>query len=460
MTREPSVLLLEFNELCPALMDRWIGEGKLPNFQTLRAASQVYTTDAEETEANLAPEIQWITVHSGLSYSEHRIFHLSEGHALSVRCLWDLLSEHNRRVWVCGSMNARYDATLSGALLPDPWSDLRPYPHDLTPYYHFVKQYVLEHTNEKIPLGFDDYRRFLTFLMSHGLSGETARAITKQLIVERWRGNRWKRATILDKLQFDVFSWYYKRIRPHFATFFVNSTAHYQHMYWRHMEPQLFKVRPTTKDQAKFGNAILFGYQEMDRLVARFVDLLPSDAAIVLCTGLSQQPSLNYEDQGGKGCYRPRDFATLLTFAGIVAQSVSPLMAEEFHLNFTSEGEARQAATTLGALRVGDRRVFRTQVEGNHVFSKCCIFEPLPSDADMMNERDQKCPFFRLFYRVGIKSGVHHPEGMLWIRAPGEAHRIYPGVVSLRTIAPTILGMFSLPKPAYMQARPLFGSRR
>jgi len=73
MTREPSVLLLEFNELCPALMDRWIEEGKLPNFQALRTASQVYTTDAEETEANLAPEIQWITVHSGLSYAEHKI---------------------------------------------------------------------------------------------------------------------------------------------------------------------------------------------------------------------------------------------------------------------------------------------------------------------------------------------------------------------------------------------------
>ncbi|MHC5730644.1 MAG: hypothetical protein ACYTXY_42365, partial [Nostoc sp.] len=63
-----SIILLEFNELCPSLMERFIKEGKLPNFQRLYEQSEVYTTDAEEKPPFIEPWIQWVTVHSGLSY--------------------------------------------------------------------------------------------------------------------------------------------------------------------------------------------------------------------------------------------------------------------------------------------------------------------------------------------------------------------------------------------------------
>ena len=49
---------------------------------------------------------------------------------------------------------------------------------------------------------------------------------------------------ILDQLQFDLFRRHWKRARPDFSTFFLNSTAHYQHIYWRNMEPEHFKVKP------------------------------------------------------------------------------------------------------------------------------------------------------------------------------------------------------------------------
>lgn len=62
-----------------------------------------------------------VTVHSGLSYREHQIYTLSAGHTLKQQCFWDVLSEHGRRVWVCGSMNIRYDQPINGLVLPDPW---------------------------------------------------------------------------------------------------------------------------------------------------------------------------------------------------------------------------------------------------------------------------------------------------------------------------------------------------
>ena len=40
---EKSVILLEFNELCPTLMERFMEEGKLPNFQRFYRESEIYT---------------------------------------------------------------------------------------------------------------------------------------------------------------------------------------------------------------------------------------------------------------------------------------------------------------------------------------------------------------------------------------------------------------------------------
>ena len=48
---------LEFNELSPTLMDRFIAQGMLPNFARLRQESTVCITDAEIEPPALEP---WI----------------------------------------------------------------------------------------------------------------------------------------------------------------------------------------------------------------------------------------------------------------------------------------------------------------------------------------------------------------------------------------------------------------
>src|SRR5262249_53513257 len=136
-----------------------------------------------------------------------------------------------KTVWVCGSMNIKYDLPIRGAVLPDPWTvGQSPYPESFSPYYTFVQRNVQEYTNDKVPLSKADVLRFLTFMMTHGLSARTVRAIVSQLMSERRTGKgKWKRATILDKLQRDVFLHYLRTKRPAFSTFFLNSTAHFQH---------------------------------------------------------------------------------------------------------------------------------------------------------------------------------------------------------------------------------------
>lgn len=464
-TRPPTttarpVMMLEFNELSPTLMKRFIAEGHLPNFKRLADSSRVFVTDAEEAAPNLEPWIQWVTIHSGLTYDEHGIFHLGDGHKLSVKCLWDLLSAAGRRVWVCGSMNLRFEAPINGAVLPDPWATgSPPYPDAFAPYFSFVQRNVQEYTNDRVPLSAADYLAFVKFMLSHGLTLSTAIDIVGQLVRERVTGRaRWQRATILDRLQWDVFKHYYKQIKPDLATFFLNSTAHFQHMHWRNMDPTPFSVKPTEEEQEEFGDAILYGYKRMDRIVGEALQLAGPDTTIMLLSALSQQPCLIYEDIGGKTFYRPRVFERLLEFVGAPESAeIAPVMSEQFHLHFGSESEAEAVAESLRALRVDGKPAMLVERKGSSVFTGCCRFEQLSHEAVLeAGPGGRQLPFFRLFYQVeGRKSGMHHPDGILWVRAAG----LEPGEdgekVPLRNLAPTILALCGMDKPAYMSGEPV-----
>lgn len=463
MTRKATgagpVIQLEFNELTPPLMFRFMEQGHLPNFRRLFEEAHVFTTDAEEEGLNLNPWIQWVTVHSGVGFSEHGVFLLGEGGNLRTPLLGDVVSAAGQRVWLCGSMNVRCHTPIDGALLPDPWaSDAAPHPADLEPFFRFVRHNVMEHTNEERRLGASDVLAFLRFMAGHGLSAETAWAVVRQLGKERSGRGHWRRVAILDRLQFDVFRWYYRRLQPQFSTFFLNSVAHLQHTHWRNLEPERFSLKPTPEEQAEYEEAVLFGYRENDRMVGRFLELAGDDATLVFLTALSQQPDLNWEDRGGKHFYRPRDLTRVSAFAGIEApHRCSPVMSEEFWLEFEDEADAARGESALAALRVGAEPAFRVQRRGSEVYAGCGIFGSLDDAALLEDPRTgASTRFFDLLYQAdSLKSGIHHPDGLLWIRTPDRRHVAHAGKVPLTCVAPTVLSLLGIEAPEAMRGKPL-----
>jgi hypothetical protein len=356
-------------------------------------------------------------------------------------------------------MNIGYREPINGIVLPDPWGvGVSPHPAELRLYYEFIKRNVQEYTRGPVPLSASDYARFLSFMITHGLSPATVLAIVRQLLTERTCDAHWRRVSIMDRLQWDVFRWYYAKDRPHLATFFLNSTAHLQHAYWRNMDPESFAIKPSREEQATYSDAVLYGYQQMDRLVGECLRLAGDRSTIVFCSALGQQPCLVYEESGGKMFYKPRDADRLLAFVGVDRPyRYAPLMSEEFHLYAESEARARDAVVRLSALRVRGRPAVRVRHSGAEVFGGCSIFEPLgPEDSLEVEGATRTAKFLDLFYSVDTKkSGMHHPDGLLWIRKPDRRHVVRPGRVSLRTVAPTILSLLGVAKPAAMGGEPL-----
>jgi hypothetical protein len=67
--------------------------------------------------------------------------------------------------------------------------------------------------------------------------------------------------------------------------------------------------------------------------------------------------------------------------------------------------------------------------------------------------------FDALFYAVDTtKSGMHHRDGMLWIRPPMGIHgHAAPGYVPLESLAPTMLSMLGLRPGSAMKGAVLTG---
>jgi hypothetical protein len=453
------VILVEFNELSPQLMQKFMAAGKLPSFQRFYNDSEVFETQADD-EDHLEPWIQWIAVHSGVPFSEHGIEHLGEGTKLEQDSLWDLLSDEGKRIWVCGSMNINYRQPINGWVLPDPWNaKARPYPGEaLEPYYRFVAANVQEHTREDSPLSRSEQMDFLRFMARHGLSPATVAAIARQLAGERRSDTRWRRAVLLDRLQFDLFRWYWKRERPDFSTFFLNSTAHYQHLYWRNMEPEHFKIRPEPGEQAVYQDAILYGYEQMDRIIGQLMDLAGRDVTLVFLTALSQQPCLTYEEIGGKTIYRPRDFDEFVKAIGLTSDvEVTPIMAEDFLLSFPNEEAARDAETTLRSVRFKGEPALGAERNGSEIKCGCRVWEQLEPNAVLeMDGTGRTIPFFDLLYQIDlVKSGEHNPTGMMWVRTPERRHSVAEEQIPLVAVAPTVLEMFGVRPPEYMRGEPI-----
>jgi hypothetical protein len=286
------------------------------------------------------------------------------------------------------------------------------------------------------------------------MSAGTVVAIVKQLIAERTEDNvRWKRAVLLDKLQLDVFRWYYRKLKPAFSSFFSNSTAHFQHYHWREMEPHLFKTAPEPEKLAAHNQTILFGYQQMDEMIGEFLEMAEPNTTLVFSTAISQQACLVYEDQGGKVMYRPADIEALMKFAGVTEpHKASPLMAEVYNIELRNEEDAKSVEARLSTLRVGDRQAMLVQRKGTILNAKCQLHERQSPDTIITcTATRDTASFFKLFFELeDVKSGMHHPDGMFWVYRKGIEPHVHERKVPLASVAASLLQLVGLGAPSHM----------
>lgn len=442
--RDRRLLVLEFNELSPSLLDKWIGEGKLPNFKKFRDASDAFIARADvEDSRYLEPWIQWYSLHTGLAHEQHGVFHLTDGPAAGHTDIWHALLAKGLRVGNCAGMNAPGFQAPGSFYIPDPWCQTQsPYPQELTAYQNLVQSQVQENTRTG-GASRASLLQFASFMATHGISGDTVAAVASQVAAEKLKDNtlHWRRPALLDRIQLDVFAHYYRKTRPHFASFFLNSTAHFQHAYWHLMEPESFNVPDIFKeDRGSKTAAILFGYQQMDSLLERIFEFEKEGVTLVLATALSQHPN----PEAGKIYYRFRKPEDFLRKLGVRFSRLLPVMSHQYSMHLDSHVTADSVHDVFRDVQCeGAALIGCADAPEGAVFFDNFVHRPVPGGAAVVRAStgEQLSTWDELFYPIKTtKSGAHHPESALWFKT-GNA-RFHDERVSILDVFPTVLDWF------------------
>src|SRR5262249_38193820 len=159
----------------------------------------------------------------------------------------------------------------------------------------------------------------------------------------------------------------------------------------------------------------------------------------------SQQPYLQSEETGGWHHYRLIGRQVLVEPIGIQEPfDYNPVMSDQALLRFTDEESCGRAEEVLQSYRLQGKPVFLFHRTGASVMIQCLWTKALPENVEFVLEGNgRRIPFLDVFYSMDVvKSGFHHPDGMLWIHRPTHEHAVHTQKVSIRTIAPLVLKHF------------------
>jgi len=398
-----SVISLELNEINFDFVERFIEAGKLPNFRRLLEKAHLTRTQAEKEYPFLEPWIQWPTVYSGLSYSEHDVFRLGDVVEKTYPQIWEELEAEGLKVGAISPMNAANRCRAPAFFLPDPWTGTTTVADPKTAkLWALVGSLVNANASEK--LGFASIGRQLGPLAAGYLRPASAarhvRILTKAL------GHKWAKAAFLDSLLYDVAMTLIGRHKPDFVSVFMNAGAHIQHHHMfdsaiydgEHSNPGWYSSAAENDE-----DPLLFIYEVYDEIVG---DLMRRpEHHILITTGLSQvaNPREHYQ-------YRLVDFEGFLARAGIAGATIEPRMSRDFLLTFADRPAAEAAITRLETVRVAGQPLFKVDDRGLTLFCQVGYFgrrEALAAGSIGDNAVDLSADLVL----VSIENGIHQTTG-------------------------------------------------
>ena len=80
------------------------------------------TTSSESIYENLEPWIQWVSIHTGLSASEHKIFRLGDINNSNLKQIFEIVEAKGYQVSAICPMNTKNNLKKSKYFIPDPWT--------------------------------------------------------------------------------------------------------------------------------------------------------------------------------------------------------------------------------------------------------------------------------------------------------------------------------------------------
>ncbi len=351
------LISLQLNEVNFEYLERYVERGALPTFGRL-FEKHGFSLTTSETRYELAnPWIQWPTVHTGLDYAEHGVFRTGDIVKTNFEHIYEALESRGLSVAAMSPFNAKNNTKNSPFFVPDPWTDTRfDGPWTMRLLYDALVDVADDYAKGSISL--KSVGRLLVSLGAYARPSAYASYLGESLAY--FRGKKWYRALVCDRLMMDSFLKEWKKHRPDYSTIFINGAAHLQHHYL--FSSQVYdgeKRNPEWVVEAG-QDPLLSIFKLYDDYLARFL-ALGEDVRLMLVTALHQVPH-----DRETFYYRIDDQAEFLKRIGLEFERTYPLMTEDFVVCFADDAAARRGEELLAAVRtVGGPEIYYRETGDN-----------------------------------------------------------------------------------------------
>lgn len=432
-----NLILLELNEINFDVVERYVAADakRFPALKKLLAGARIRTS-CEKRYEELEPWIQWASVHTGKTYSEHGVFRLGDMVGSKVPQIFEEMESAGLKVGAISAMNAENRLKQPAYFIPDPWTQT---PADDSWWSRSLSQAVSQAVNDNAQARITPMS-LLTVILALLRFARVIHYPKYLSLVLSSRSKSWLKALVLDLLLHDVHWSMFNAKRPNFSTLFLNAGAHIQHHFF-------FNAEPLRKESSN-KNPLWYLSESADPLadVLGLYDLIVgeyferTDTEVMLATGLAQKP---YDRV--KFYYRLNSHADFLRRSGIAFRSVFPRMTRDFLIEFESVQQAQAAQDVLANVRiVSDDEPLFGEIDNRG----CSLFVTLtyPHEITELTQyqvSNRKAALLPEVSFVAIKNGMHQEEGFAFF-TPGAAKHAPADKAHVAHLAGTIKDYFGL----------------
>jgi hypothetical protein len=397
------VILLEMNEVSLPFLEQYVAQGRLPAFRAMLEEHGYVMTESESAYEHLEPWIQWVTLHSGLTFGQHGIFRLGDAIHSDIRQVFEILEERGLRVGAVSPMNAANRLRNAAFFVPDPWTEgAVSGSGNLRRLYAAIAQAVSDNARARITP-----KSALWLLAGFFGHARVENAPRYFQYVARVRSRPWTRALFLDCLLSDVFIKLWLETKPDFASLFLNGAAHIQHHYFFSSSAYSGSQQNPEWYVGRGNDPVLEAYELYDAILGSVQQTAP-DARILVATGLSQEPC-----DSPVYYYRLTDHDAFLRKIGVEYDRVLARMSRDFLVECRDAAQAKRAEQVLRSGTLENVPLFEVDNRGDSLFVTLSYPYRIEGRARASFSTTEVQAFGRDLAFVAMKNGRHNGTGYL-----------------------------------------------
>ncbi len=417
------------------------------NFDVIRLYSDKYTfkffnkknldslitTTSEKEYYLLEPWIQWLSVYTGLSANEHKIFRLGDNEKNSLIQIFENIEKNNFEVGAICPMNAKNNLNKTKYFIPDPWSSSKPNNNYINKLI-FSTISKLVNNNSKNSVSISDFF-ILIFIFLKFFRFNNLKSLFRIIFGIK---KKWNKALLLDYILNNIHLSFINKHKPNFSSIFFNAGAHIQHHYF-------FNSKLLKNQNLK--NPTWYIHQEEDPILdmIKFYDDILIDYYnnnsydILIATGLSQVP---YDRE--KYYYRLKKHKRFLKILNIDFKNVLPRMTRDFLIEFNNQEDLKKCLIRLETInKLNNKNVFNYDIRKYTIFVTLAISEKVTPESELILENNKKINIYNEVSFVALKNGMHCEKG--YILSKGDiSHHIQSNNQHVKNINNSIKAYFNI----------------